>query len=77
LEPIQGYIDDAEAGIIFASIIKIQKFNEVLFDHLTERWKDWSPSQKIGDIFKTLAPFLKLYAFYCQFKKPKKIIPNL
>jgi len=31
---------------------------------LQERWESWSNTQKLGDVFSTLAPYLKLYVQY-------------
>jgi hypothetical protein len=38
--------------------------NEKLLEELEGRIDNWSPEQKIGDVFLTFVPFLKTYTIY-------------
>jgi hypothetical protein len=50
--------------IIFSDIEVINQVNSVLYDKISQRWKNWSVNQLIGDIFVSLGASLKVYAQY-------------
>lgn len=49
---------------IFSSLDIIKSYNEQLLSNITPRIENWSPTQKIGDIFVEMAGFLKVYTNY-------------
>ncbi|XP_075218601.1 FYVE, RhoGEF and PH domain-containing protein 2-like [Lycorma delicatula] len=50
---------------MFSNIKSLYKFhNEFLLPQLEQRMQNWANEQKIGDIMKNFAPFLKLYTEY-------------
>ncbi len=50
---------------IFSNIKAIYELNKTLLHDLDERIrKNWSPTQRIGDVFLQLSPHLPLYSFY-------------
>ncbi|EDO48185.1 predicted protein, partial [Nematostella vectensis] len=50
---------------IFANIGSIHKFHsDFLLPKLEERMAQWTTNNTLGDILKTLAPFLKMYSAY-------------
>ncbi|EGG20844.1 pleckstrin domain-containing protein [Cavenderia fasciculata] len=59
------YLTQDQINTIFSTVKEIYSFNRELITRLRERSKNWDHRQKIGDIFVTLAPYLKLYKTYC------------
>jgi len=51
---------------LFSDIEIIHSFNAKLKEELETRVKNWSPSQCLGDIFKKIVGFLKVYTNYVQ-----------
>ena len=51
-------------NIIFGNMKDILQINTVLLNDLECKMKEWSPTQKIGDAFAKMAPFLKIYTLY-------------
>lgn len=49
---------------IFSSVDIIRSYNEQLLEKIKPRIENWSPTQKIGDIFVEMAGFLKVYTNY-------------
>eukprot|EP01127_Copromyxa_protea_P013707 TRINITY_DN3704_c0_g2_i2.p1 TRINITY_DN3704_c0_g2~~TRINITY_DN3704_c0_g2_i2.p1 ORF type:complete len:426 (-),score=92.98 TRINITY_DN3704_c0_g2_i2:46-1323(-) len=49
---------------IFSNIEDIVNLNQRLLEQLHARISDWSDTQKIGDVFSTMTPFLGLYTLY-------------
>lgn len=54
-----------ELTTIFSNIQTILEFNQKLLQSLKERLDNWSPIQKVGDVFLEMAPFLSVYTQYC------------
>ena len=54
-----------EIGTIFSNIVTIFEFNQKLLASISERIARWSYTQKLGDIFLEMAPFLSIYTQYC------------
>ena len=58
-------IPEAHLAKIFSILEDIYLTNSKLFEDLEKRIEAWNPdTQKIGDLFCTFAPFLKMYALY-------------
>ncbi|CAG8483041.1 16848_t:CDS:2 [Dentiscutata heterogama] len=49
---------------LFGNIEPLLSFHEELLKFLEERYKKWSPTEKISDIFLQNAPYLKMYSAY-------------
>jgi len=49
---------------IFSAIIEIHNFHVLLLQRLDERYKNWSQTEKIADIFIDIIHFLKMYTQY-------------
>lgn len=49
---------------IFSSVDIIKSYNQQLLEKIRPRIENWSPTQKIGDIFVEMAGFLKVYTNY-------------
>lgn len=54
-----------EITTIFSNLATIFEFNQKLLVSLQERISRWSSTQKIGDIFLEMAPFLQIYTQFC------------
>lgn len=54
-----------EITTIFSNVVTIYEFNEKLLVSLKERLANWSYTQKIGDIFLEMAPYLQIYTQFC------------
>jgi len=54
-----------EIQALFSSLELIRDFNRTLLKDLECRIENWHAQQCIGDVFLTLAPFLKMYSQYC------------
>ena len=54
-----------ELATIFSNIQMIFEFNQKLLQSLKERIDNWSYTQKLGDVFLEMAPFLTVYIQYC------------
>lgn len=50
---------------VFVNLEQLLPVNEQLLLGLEERVRNWSETQKIGDVFKQMTPFLKSYTQYC------------
>jgi len=50
--------------VIFSNIAEIRPINQMLLEDLQKRLESWSSTQKIGDVFQKLIPFLKTYTIY-------------
>ncbi|KAF2075267.1 hypothetical protein CYY_003443 [Polysphondylium violaceum] len=59
------YLTPENIHTIFSTINQIYSFNTELLKQLKEVASKWSPTQKLGDIFHSMAPYLKLYKTYC------------
>lgn len=58
-------IPEAQLAKIFSILEDIYLTNSKLLEDLEKRMDAWNPAtQKIGDLFCTFAPFLKMYALY-------------
>lgn len=62
---VESILTLEEISVVFSNILTIYEFNQKLLLSLQERLSRWSPTQKIGDIFIELAPFLRIYTTYC------------
>jgi len=49
---------------IFSAVIEIHNFHVLLLQRLDERYKNWSQTEKIADIFIDIIHFLKMYTQY-------------
>uniref|UniRef100_A0A8D2JF81 Epithelial cell transforming 2 like n=1 Tax=Varanus komodoensis TaxID=61221 RepID=A0A8D2JF81_VARKO len=55
----------ASVQLIFSDILNILQLNRCFFDELTERLKEWSPAQNLGDVFIKFGQQLQTYTnFY-------------
>ena len=60
---------------IFANLELMVNVNVQLLAGLEERLGNWSPTQCVGDVFMTIAPFLKSYTQYCnQFEESNALL---
>jgi len=57
-------IPDARIKQIFSNISLINNINQMLFKEIDQRVNIWSDTQTIGDIFKDIIPYLKIYDSY-------------
>eukprot|EP01088_Endostelium_zonatum_P006125 TRINITY_DN1822_c0_g2_i1.p1 TRINITY_DN1822_c0_g2~~TRINITY_DN1822_c0_g2_i1.p1 ORF type:complete len:929 (-),score=281.68 TRINITY_DN1822_c0_g2_i1:389-3175(-) len=58
-------LEEAEVKKLFSNINIIYKFNSELLKDIKERIDHWdSKTQKLGDLFTKMAPYLKLYTDY-------------
>ncbi|XP_004363962.2 hypothetical protein CAOG_03123, partial [Capsaspora owczarzaki ATCC 30864] len=67
-EPLKkkGLLKPEELATIFPNVQSLLGINETLLKDLDERVKAWdAQTTTIGDVFKRMAPFLKLYETYC------------
>ncbi|EGG21666.1 pleckstrin domain-containing protein [Cavenderia fasciculata] len=67
IEPLkygEGGISKESATIICSNLSDILLVSVELLNQLEERLATWSTTQRIGDVFKTLIPFLKMYTNY-------------
>ncbi|CAI2161420.1 7628_t:CDS:2 [Funneliformis geosporum] len=53
-----------EISAIFGNIEQLLTLHEQLLKSLEERNRNWSPTQRISDIFLQTAPYLKMYIIY-------------
>mmetsp|Transcript_11239 Transcript_11239/g.45709 ORF Transcript_11239/g.45709 Transcript_11239/m.45709 type:complete len:517 (+) Transcript_11239:76-1626(+) len=60
-----GIINAKVASGIFSNIESIYTFHQVFMNDIENRVKNWGSQQLVGDIFLSLAPYLKLYTQYC------------
>eukprot|EP01113_Clastostelium_recurvatum_P035747 TRINITY_DN5015_c0_g1_i2.p1 TRINITY_DN5015_c0_g1~~TRINITY_DN5015_c0_g1_i2.p1 ORF type:complete len:810 (-),score=195.49 TRINITY_DN5015_c0_g1_i2:112-2541(-) len=59
-------ISENEIRFIFSTLDVILNYNQLLLSDLELRvGKGWTPHQRLGDIFLTIASFLKIYSQYC------------
>eukprot|EP01102_Stenamoeba_stenopodia_P008521 TRINITY_DN2456_c0_g1_i5.p1 TRINITY_DN2456_c0_g1~~TRINITY_DN2456_c0_g1_i5.p1 ORF type:complete len:736 (-),score=189.27 TRINITY_DN2456_c0_g1_i5:75-2282(-) len=63
-EKPNGVLTPEELSLIFGSIHIIAKVNSEFLDEIESRVEVWPQTQKIGDIFVSKAPTLKLYMGY-------------
>lgn len=60
---------------IFSNLELIVNVNVQLLDGLEQRLGNWSNQQCVGDVFMTLAPFLKSYTQYCnRFEESNEVL---
>eukprot|EP01129_Flabellula_baltica_P006718 TRINITY_DN2546_c0_g1_i2.p1 TRINITY_DN2546_c0_g1~~TRINITY_DN2546_c0_g1_i2.p1 ORF type:complete len:484 (+),score=134.22 TRINITY_DN2546_c0_g1_i2:709-2160(+) len=60
----KGIVNQDQVRTLFSDIEMIKRVNEDLYQELSHRWEDWSPYQKIGDVFLEKITFLKIYSNY-------------
>jgi len=60
------FITEDQVVVLFSNLNMIYSFNCQLFQHLKQRIENWSPYQRIGDIFLKHINFLKCYSTYVQ-----------
>ncbi|CAG8526289.1 21197_t:CDS:2 [Dentiscutata erythropus] len=53
-----------EIASLFGNIEPLLSFHKELLKYLEARYKKWSPTEKISDIFLENAPYLKMYSAY-------------
>ncbi|CAG8492450.1 9032_t:CDS:2, partial [Dentiscutata heterogama] len=61
IKPIAS-LEDVTA--LFGNIEQLLILHKSLLKSLEDRYRTWSPSEKISDIFLKIAPFLKMYIIY-------------
>jgi len=57
-------ITEADIKVLFGKVHLILPINQELLKSVEERVNAWSPTQKLGDVFVTMAHFLKMYNDY-------------
>jgi RhoGEF domain/PX domain len=62
--PWGSFVPPATVQQIFSNIVAIDQYHQTLRAELGERFEVWSRTQKIGDVFVRMSPYLKLYMFY-------------
>lgn len=73
LEKWARCLSSPEASVLsnfFVAFRDIINVNAILLDSMRERFAIWDQSQRIGDVLKTLAPFLKTYKNYAELYEP-------
>jgi ACT domain-containing protein len=64
--PLSRVLSENDIHRIFGNIVSILRFNETLLGKLERRMKNFdAETTLIGDIFKSLVPFLSMYTDYC------------
>jgi FYVE/RhoGEF/PH domain-containing protein 5/6 len=71
LQPLRKAVDQGRAIIpqqnidqVFLNMEDVVQVNRVLFRSLEERLTQWSNTQRIGDVFADMSPYLKVYIEY-------------
>ncbi len=49
---------------MFSNVEQLLPINRELLRQIEERVRSWNDTQRIGDVFKQMAPFLKMYNAY-------------
>ena len=49
---------------IFCNVDTILSISKTFLDLTQQRFEDWSPKSSIGDVFKEITPYFKLYLSY-------------
>ncbi|KAL6073059.1 Rho guanine nucleotide exchange factor (GEF) 17 [Balamuthia mandrillaris] len=57
-------VDIEDIKHMFSNVHLILPLNEELLTNIQQRVDSWSPTQKLGDVFLRMAPFLKMYNEY-------------
>lgn len=84
IAPLKAYVAKGKPIVkeevlegIFLNLELIVNVNVQLLDGLEQRLGNWSNQQCVGDVFMTLAPFLKSYAQYCnRFEESNQVLHN-
>jgi hypothetical protein len=56
---------EEESRVVFGNVPLLTNYNKALLKDMRARVTAWSDSQRIGDIFERMIPFLKMYEQYC------------